>query len=87
MAEKIGTVGVDTGMVIIIDPVHLFTQEEWLFEIGPRAKDLGDYSRAVLEYLSEREGKDLKKWAVVADLKGDGSREVTQDDKGVYIED
>lgn len=87
-SEKLGIAGVDTGMLLIIDPSYLFSEEEWLGEVGDRAKELdGDYPRAILQALADRTGRPMEDLAVVANVKGDGGREVSRSQDAIHIED
>lgn len=89
--KKIGIAGVDTGMLLVVDPGYLFSQDEWLNEVGTRAKELNpehpDYPTAVLQVLADRTGLRMEDLAVVAQMTGDGGREVTRTKDGVFIED
>ncbi len=85
--RKIGEAAVDTGMLLIIDPAYLFTQEEWREDIGARAKRLGDdFPKAVLEALAEITGRPIETLAVVAGTGGDGRFQVTQSGDKIVIE-
>jgi len=87
MAENIGKVGVDTGMLLIIDPAYLFSEDDWRNVVVKRAQALGgDYPRAVLEVLSEGLRRPIKDLAVTVFTKGDGAFDVKQDEKGIHIE-
>lgn len=86
--RKIGVAGVDTGMLLIVDPAYLFGEQEWLEVVGKRADELGkDYPRAILQILAEKTGLDMERLAVIAEMTGDGGRQVTRTDDGVFIED
>ena len=85
--RKIGTAGVDTGMLLIVDPAYLFSEEEWQEVINTRAKELGGHIKAVLQVLSERTGRDMERMAVVAKMSGDGDRQVIRTKDGVFIKD
>jgi hypothetical protein len=66
-------VGVDSGMLLVIDPAYLFSEEEWRKEINPLAKKYGgNWPRAVLELLARRTDFDIPKLAVIVDTCGDG---------------
>lgn len=85
--RKIGEAAVDTGMLLIIDPAYLFTEEEWMKDIGTRAKRLGDdFPTAVLEALAEITGRPIETLAVVASTGGDGRFQVTQSEERIVIE-
>lgn len=80
-------VGVDTGMILIIDPAYLFSEEEWQNEINPLAEKLGrDWPRAVLQILAERTGRDIPHQAVVMPTCGDGRFSVSAKNGYVKVE-
>ncbi len=85
--KKIGVAGVDTGMLLIIDPAYLFTQEEWRGVSDMAGRDLNAWPRVILEALSDKVGDDLTRLGVVAQMDGDGGRQVTRTEDGVFIED
>lgn len=81
---KIGMAGVDTGILLIIDPAYLYAEEDW-HHIAERMRKVG-VAEAILEDLSARTGRDLKNLAVVATrFGGDGNYEVRQSDKEISI--
>ena len=85
--KKLGRAAVDTGMLLIIDPSYLFSEKEWMGEIRNRADHLGgDYAKAVLQALADRTGRPIEKLAVVADVDGDGRRQVVEHEEGIFIE-
>ena len=85
--KKLGRAAVDTGMLLIIDPSYLFTHAEWMGEIRNRADNLGgDYPKAILQALADRTGQKIEKLAVIADVDGDGRRQVVEHEEGIFIE-
>ncbi len=75
--KKIGVVGVDTSMLLIIDPAYLFSHEEWQSEVVTRAQALGNnYPQAILQALAGYTKRPLDELAVVAEVDGDGVREI-----------
>jgi hypothetical protein len=72
-ASKAGKhVAVDTGMLLVIDPGYLFTEDEWQ-EVNALAISHGnDWPRAVLEILGQRTGRDLSGISAVVNTCGDG---------------
>lgn len=89
MAKKIGTVGVDSGMLMLVDPCYLFTDEEWgevcklaesyerpPVEIGKFVQP--DFPRAVVEVLAKKTGRPIGRLALAFHTHaGDGRYTVT----------
>ncbi len=90
--ESLGTVAVETGKILMVDPCHLFTQREWQELLIPLGKTLGEgragLNKAVLKVLSLRTGDpeiNLEELAVIAGTGGDGCFEVTKGDEGLKV--
>lgn len=67
---------VDTGKVLAIDPVHLFTQEEWQEMINGPMYSV-DRTKALMEALAKKFKQDFSKLAAVLYTGGDGEFKVT----------
>jgi len=88
-AKKIGTVGVDSGLLLLVDPGYLFTDDEWsricdkAFAYSttpvPGKCSVPDFPRAVLEGLGGKvaENKMDKLALVFSTHVGDGRYTVT----------
>lgn len=83
---KIG-VGVDTSMLLVIDPAYLFSEEEWADEVVSRADANGlNFPMAVLEALEAKTGMKITELAVVLETVGDGVFDVEVEDGVARIE-
>ena len=81
------TVGVDTGMLLVVDPSYLFSQDEWENVINPLAIKYGkNWPRAVLEVLAERTGNDIPKLAAIMSTCGDNVFDVRMKDRRIQID-
>lgn len=98
MEKKVGTVCVDSGMLLLIDPCYLFTEEEWhqvsdlAFGYPHAPVELGkmsepDFPRAVLEVLSKKAGQKMEKLALAfITHDGDGRYTVTDHDTSFSVD-
>lgn len=97
--KKIGTVGVDSGMLLLVDPCYLFSDEEWRevcvlaesyerppVELGKFASP--DFPRAVVEMLAKKTGEQkMDKLALVFRTHvGDGRYTVRDHDDSFSVD-
>jgi hypothetical protein len=90
MAKAKQEVGVDSGLLLIIDPCYLIDEENWK-EVGKLAARYGDtdaaWRRAVLEVLGKMTGQgSIKRLGTVVPTGGDGRFGVRRWEKGIFIE-
>ena len=85
MTQASGSVAVDTGLFLIIDPVHLFSRSEW-DEINRDARLYGGSDDAVfIKAISKKFAVRPTAFCLVSEFGGDGTFPVEAEDDEVVI--
>lgn len=88
--HTLGKVGVDSGLLLLIDPCYIFNRKEWKQICKKGHAEGGDIGQEIINMLMRRvkkHGMENGELALVFQTEyGDGCYAVSRDDSGVVIE-
>ena len=90
MSYKLGSVAVDSGLLLVIDPCYIFNKKEWDKICAEGLKDGGDIGNEILKMLMNRvKQKEMENGELALVFRteyGDGLYKVERDGEGIKIE-